>query len=126
MSNKLSQYSGLKNEITVYVPSTQKNGDAVENRQAIITDTQRLLSTLFGGFTSTSATGGWTLESGTVQSEGIELVSSSSDSISDNQIDSVVDYALKLCDSCNQEAISVKVNGVLHFIVEDKIYNGWG
>ena len=117
--NKLDKFTGLDQEISIYIPSTQKTGEVVQGRESIITNTQALLSSLFGGFTSTTAQGGWNLENGDLQRESVEVVSASASRLTDNDIDNVVDYAVTLCRELNQEAVSVKVNGKLHFITVD-------
>ncbi len=114
MSRKeLKNLFKLSHKVSVYVPTLQQSGDAVED--GWVEKTAALLSGLFGGSTSSDCIGYWILASGKLQRESVKLVFSYAETIDDQAIDKIYNHALSMKSVLNQEAISVEIDGSMYF-----------
>jgi len=115
-NKKLKNLIKLSSKVSIYVPSTQQTGEKVTDRAAAIDGTCKLMAELFGGCTHTHAIGTWILENGKPQNEHIEIVYSYAKILYIEKIDKVIEWCEELKRQCNQEVVSLEVNGELYFI----------
>jgi|ERR1019366_144259 hypothetical protein len=108
----------LTNCVKVYVPSTANvKTPAPALAQEMVEAACRLLAVLFGGFTAVPAKGGWMSDSFGLVVEDITIVYSFCDGAALLKgLPRVVALAKDIGDRMGQEAISLEVNGALHFI----------
>ena len=113
---QLEQLTKLDNNIKVYVPSTTDVDKKVDTSKQI-DNTLTLLSSKFGGSTSTKGTGTWVSEtSGLVKEEVTICESYCTGSALKNSLTEVIEYCEDLKKELSQEAISLEVNNKLYFI----------
>src|SRR4051812_48003333 len=107
----------LANCVKLYVPSTANVSDpAPEMAQAMTEAACRLLAVLFGGFTVQPAKGGWMSDTFGLVVEEVSLVYSFCDGAAlASGLPKVIRLAKDIAKRMGQEAISLEVNGVLHF-----------
>lgn len=104
----------LSHRLSVYVPTLQRTGEAVED--GWVDKTAALLSKLFGGSTSSDCVGYWVLASGKLQKENVRLVFSYAAEINDNAIDAVYQHVLAMKAACVQESCALELDGELYLI----------
>lgn len=116
MQKTLNNLFKLSHKVTIYVPSTVDVNKKTSNKKQV----DKMLtefSQMFGGATSTKALGCWTTEAGKLVKESVTLVYSYCNDIQlESNIQAVIKLAEDLKVEMNQEAISLEVNGDLHFI----------
>ena len=104
----------LPHSITVYIPSQQRNGAPIANRQSLLDDTIAQMVLLAGGATVTEGKGYWQGEDG-LAIEPVTLVSSYC-----QDLDSISDQVMALCQQlatrANQEAVSLAMDTALYFV----------
>jgi len=119
MENKktLKNLFKLSHKISLYVPTKDKNN--IELSQELINKMVDLTASTFsqvnGGATSTSALGYWKSASGELIKEKITVVFSYTNNL-EIAIESAIEIGEQLLTMANQDAISLEVNGELHFI----------
>ena len=100
----------------IYVPSTVNVNTAVDN-SAAVAGCLSFLSGLFGGATSTPARGAWLSDSAGLVLEDVTICYAFTNFwgfLRGRR--AVLDYAKKLRDDMQQEAVSVEINGRLYFV----------
>lgn len=106
----------LASKVTVYVPGTM-NTDKKANTAAYVNATAGLLSKLFGGATSTPATGYWmSSTAGLVKERSTMVFAYCSEKDLEAGIDQVVEHCHKMKQDLTQEAIAVEVNGTMYLV----------
>jgi len=113
---ELESLTKLDNNIKIYVPSTvdiDKNIDTSKQ----IDNTLTLLSTKFGGSTSTKGVGTWVSETAGLVKEDVTICESyCTGSALGKSLTEVISYCNELKAELSQEAISLEVNNKLYFI----------
>lgn len=107
----------LRSKVSIYVPSTIKVSEMVDN-SAMVDYVHTKLSEMFGGATCAPAIGGWVTESGELVKERVTIVYAF---CTEQQLDKYLEHdVLPLCEKIKkdmaQEAVSLEVNGELYFI----------
>jgi hypothetical protein len=75
------------------------------------------MSDLFGGATGYACYGAWISREGSLVKERVTICESfCTEQQLEASIDDIYDYCVTLRESLAQEAVSLEVNGVLHFI----------
>lgn len=106
----------LASKVTVYVPSTT-NTNKKANTTAHVNATAGLLSKLFGGATSTPATGYWmSSTAGLVKERSTMVFAYCSEKDLEAGIDQVVEHCHKMKQDLAQEAVAVEVNGTMYLV----------
>ncbi len=106
----------LSSKITVYVPATNNINEHVDNSEQV-NRTATLLSSLFGGATSTPALGYWVSPAAGLVAEKTTVVFAyASDSDLQKYIGEVVDLCEDLKQQMSQDAIALEINGEMYFI----------
>jgi len=118
MSNKLRYYDELTKRAAVYIPTTfGVNGKADrEDVYAAVDEAIELMAELFGGATVTKGAGAWTSDTAGVVKEIVYIVTAAADSIGDSEIDALVDFAEGIRERFEQEAVTLEIDGAMHFI----------
>lgn len=116
--NKLAFYDELTKRAAVYIPTTHgDNGKAdVADVYAAVDEAIELMAKLFGGATVTQGRGAWTNVDGNVVKETVYIVTAAADSIGDSEIDALVDFAEAIRNRFEQEAVTLEIDGAMHFI----------
>ena len=112
----LKKYESMENCVKLYVPSTADVDKPVDNKEQT-EKVMRKFAELFGGSTCTPATGAWIAENGKTVLEQTNIVYSyATERAIENNLSEVVALALEICHDMGQEAVSLEIDGVLHFI----------
>ena len=116
--NKLSFYDYLTNRAAVYIPTTHgDNGKAdVADVHAAVDEAVEIMAELFGGATVTQGRGAWTNVDGNVVKETVYIVTAAADSVGDDEIDRLVDFAEAIRNRFEQEAVTLELDGAMYFI----------
>ena len=104
----------LQHSVTVYVPSTQRDGSPVSDRDVLLQDTITALLGLCGGATVTDGVGYWQGDEG-LAVEHVSLVTSYCEDL-EAIIGDVLAVAEVLASKANQEAVSVALDNSLQFV----------
>ena len=113
---KLKACIKLSSKVTVYVPATAGVDTATDNTEQVKA-TAALLSSLFGGATSTPALGYWLSPVAGLVAENTTVVFAyASDSDLQAHVGTVVDHCEQLKRDMQQEAIALEINGEMYFI----------
>lgn len=106
----------LASRVTVYVPGTTSvNKKASTTKQ--VEATAKLLANLFGGATSTPATGYWSSpEAGLVKEKSTMVFAYCKQEDLEQGIGQVLDHCHAMKSELGQEAIALEVNGTLYLI----------
>ena len=113
---KLKACIKLSSKVTVYVPATCGVDTAADNTEQV-KSTASLLSSLFGGATSTPALGYWLSPVVGLVAENTTVVFAyASDADLQNGIESVIEHCETLKRDMKQEAIALEINGEMYFI----------
>lgn len=113
---QLKNLIALSQKVRIYVPSTVQVDTAVDSSEQVA-EALGLLSRCFGGATSYAAYGAWVAASGQLVKERVTICESFCDQQAlEAHIDAIYDFCLGLKGSMGQEAISLEVNGALHFV----------
>lgn len=116
MLGKLKNCIPLRSNIKIYVPSTV-NIDQERDNTAFVDESLSVLSAYFGGATSYACFGTWLTKEGKLVKERVTICESfCTENQLEANIDSLHDFCMSLKTRLNQEAISLEVNGALHFI----------
>lgn len=109
---------GLENKIAVYIPSTfgVNNPASSETIAFWIEATHRLLASAFGGATSQVALGSWIAKDGSLVTENVTIVYTYADTLSNQHLDIVFEFAVALRTAMKQEVIAIEINNRLHFV----------
>ena len=108
----------LQHSVTVYVPSTQRDGSPVADRDVLLQDTIAALLDLCGGATVTDGVGYWQGEEG-LAVEHVSLVTSYCESLEDIAGE-VIAVCQSLASRANQEAVSLALDNSLQFVSPPK------
>jgi len=105
----------LTNEVAVYVPSTIGESNADQALISRIVD-QALtdLSLVNGGATVTKGIGAWLSHDGKLVKESVTIVSSNCETITVQTLRTLAHLRKLVRESMAQEAVTVRVNGVLY------------
>lgn len=105
----------LSNEVAVFVPSTLGESSADPALISRIVD-QALteLSLVNGGATVTSGVGAWLSHDGKLVKESVTIVSSNCEKITSQTLRTLAKLRRLVRKSMKQEAVTVRVNGVLY------------
>lgn len=108
----------LNVKVAVYVPSTVKGNQPAPPALIAkwVRESKVRLANLFGGFTSYHAEGGWySPEHGLIE-ESVTVVQAYTDTEGLTKVPQVRELAKEIASEMEQEAVSVEVNGELHFV----------
>jgi len=115
-NTKLKNMFKLSSKITVYVPSTININQSINNTEHV-DKIASLLSSCFGGATSTIALGYWeSATDGLIKEKTTVIFAYCSDTDLQKHIESVVEACEELKKDLNQEAIALEINGDMYFI----------
>ena len=127
--NKQDSVFALPIEVSVLVPSTKNASDKIGKAEFAnrIEETQNYLSTLFGGFTSQDAEGGYTSEEkGLINEDVYEVTSFASAKDFKNKFETLVNQVKQWCKSWGQESIGLILEGDMFYIDKDIVYANGG
>ena len=102
-------------KVTITIPSTQKNGQPVQNRATYLDGAVRSMCGAFGGCTATDGTGSWVDDNGKTVSETVTVLTSyvDTDKVSRDEADGIMDnLAHWVKDRLNQYCVLVTVEYV--------------
>ncbi len=113
---KLQNLFKLSSKITVYVPATSNVNEKIDNK-IYVDQCASLLSSLFGGATSSPALGYWLSNtSGLVKENTTIVFAYCSDTDLQEHIEKVIDFCEKMKNELTQEAIALEINGEMYFV----------
>lgn len=112
-SLKLEKLFTLSHKVTVYVPSTMDINKEIDNAE-YVDEVATLLSSLFGGATSSQAIGYWNSPTAGLVKEKTVIVFAFAESL--EKIDLVIDKCEELKEKLNQDAIALEIDGQMYFI----------
>jgi hypothetical protein len=127
--NKQDSVFALPIEVSILVPSTKNASDKIGKAEFAnrIEQTQNYLSTLFGGFTSQDAEGGYTSEDkGLINEDVYEVTSFASARDFKNKFETLVNQVKQWCKSWGQESIGLILEGDMFYIDKDIVYANGG
>lgn len=105
----------LTNEVAVYVPSTLGESNADPALISHIVDQALVeLSSVNGGATVTNGIGAWLSHDGKLVKESVTIVSSNCETITLQTLRTLAKLRKTIRESMAQEAVTVRVNGVLY------------
>ena len=106
----------LASKVTIYVPATVNTNEAIDNTFHV-DKTAKMLSSCFGGATSSKAVGYWVSDQAGLVKENTTIVFAycTTDQL-ENNIDEVVEWCMGLKAEMAQEAIALEINGEMYFI----------
>lgn len=106
----------LSCQVKIYVPSTINVNENIDNSEWV-DKALSLLSTEFGGATSTKALGAWVAQNGQLIKENVTLVFAyaNQDKL-EQKIESIYDFCLLMKVALSQEAIALEVNGDMYLV----------
>lgn len=106
----------LSSKITVYVPSTIDINKEVDTSK-YVSATAKMLSTFFGGATSTEALGYWVSDTmGLVKEKSTMVFAYCNDNDLNANIEAVVNWCETMKAELKQDAIALEINGEMYFI----------
>lgn len=111
----LKDLFSLQEAITVYVPSTININQKTDSTM-YINKTAFVLSTLFGGCTTTENTGTWVSNTGELVKETTTTCKSFAESITASALNQVIELCKEIKYNLKQEAIALEVNNKMYFI----------
>lgn len=112
-SLKLEKLFTLSHKVTVYVPSTMDINKEIDNAE-YVDEVATLLSSLFGGATSSQAIGYWNSQTAGLVKEKTVIVFAFAESL--EKIDLVIDKCEELKEKLKQDAIALEIDGQMYFI----------
>lgn len=102
-SNKLAACIRLAHKVTVYVPGT--------------VGAASLLSSRFGGATSSPAVGYWLSDvHGLIRENTTIVFAYAAEQALESGVDAVVDFCAEMRDALDQEAVALEIDGEMYFI----------
>ena len=110
---KLSDVTRLDHRIAVYIPSQQKDGTRVPNRDSMLLAVCDDLTALCGGVTVTDGFGVWKDSQGRHVRESVSIAESFTDSIDSHKAAAVLALAVKLKDDMRQESVAFQLDSSL-------------
>ena len=106
----------LSSQVKIYVPSTFNVSEGFDST-AWVDKSLSLLSSEFGGATSTAALGAWVSSQGELVKEKITMVFSyAKQEQLEKSIDKIYEFCLTMKLELKQESIALEVNGDLYLI----------
>ena len=115
-SKRLKNLFKLSSRLTVYVPATNNANEAIDNK-IYVDRCAALLSSCFGGATSTPALGYWLSDSkGLIRENTTIVFAYCADADLQTKIDRVIDFCEGLKSELSQESIAMELNGEMYFI----------
>jgi hypothetical protein len=120
-NNSLKVNAMLKHKIAIYVPSTVKGSQPAPQTliDKWVKASKIMLASLFGGFTTYSAQGGWfSTEHGLIE-ETVQIVVAFTDDNGLKNLSQVQELAQQMAVDMAQEAVSVEVDGILNFVTTE-------
>jgi hypothetical protein len=106
----------LSSSVKIYVPSTQGIKERFDTLDWVLKGME-LLSSHFGGATSSAAMGAWVARSGELVKEDVTIILAyASESALSGAIDKIYDFCVEMKNALTQEAIALEVNGELYLI----------
>ena len=113
---KLKNMIELSSRLTIYVPSTININEEIDTTKQI-NETASKLSELFGGATSTAASGYWLSPSaGLVKENTTMIFAYCREAELEKYLDDVIAHCEKLKQELSQDAIALELNGKMYFI----------
>lgn len=112
-NSKLEKLFTLSHKVTVYVPSTVEINKEIDNAE-YVDEVASLLSSLFGGATSSQAIGYWNSPTAGLVKEKTTIVFAFAESL--EKIDLVIDKCEELKNILKQDAIALEIDGQMYFI----------
>ncbi len=103
-------------KVIMYMPSIQKDGQVIENRDNKLNDSLLLFADLFGGATSYNASGSWKLSDGKLQVEPITIIYSHVENLTNDTKTKFISYAKKLKADCKQDSVLIEIDNKPIFI----------
>lgn len=113
----------LSHSATVYVPSTQRDGVPVQDREVLLADVIQSVVGLCGGATVTQGVGYWQGEQG-LAVEAVSLVTGYCDDLASIQGEFVA-MCQSLAVQANQEAVSLALDNALEFVEALPVPEWW-
>jgi len=115
-TERLQNMFSLKSKVTVYVPSTTDIDREVDTRHYIDT-VASLLSSCFGGATSTPCIGYWNSDTkGLVKEKTTQVFAYADTESLERHLDSIIDYCVVMKETLKQDAIAFELNNQMYFI----------
>ena len=113
----LEKFESLDCKIAIFVPGTTNINKEADNT-IYIHEAAVLLSSLFGGASSSPVTGYWVSygDQKLVQENTTIVYANCKKADLEIYIDEIVTYCLQLCKELSQDCIALEVNGTLYFI----------
>lgn len=108
----------LTHKVAIYVPSTVKGNKPAPAAliKKWLGKVKRALAQHFGGFTAYKAQGGWVSAGGALIEENVVIVQAFTDEAGLSNVPAIKALAAELAADMEQEAVSVEVDGTLHFV----------
>ena len=115
-SNKLAACIKLAHKVTVYGPGTVGAATA-GNTSEWIARAASLLSSRFGGATSSPAVGYWLSDvHGLIRENTTIVFAYAAEQALEAGVDAVVDFCAEMRDALDQEAVALEIDGEMYFI----------
>lgn len=115
-NSRLTNLFKLGSKVTIYVPSTIDININIDTTE-YVENTATLLSTCFGGATSTEALGYWVSPtSGLVKEKSIMVFGYCKEADLEAHIEDIIDWCEKMKADLKQDAIALEINGEMYFI----------
>lgn len=113
---RLKNMFKLSSKISVYIPSTVDINISVDTTK-YIDDCATLLSTCFGGATSTSAIGYWESPTQGLVKEKTTMVFAYCDTDGlEKYTDEVIDFCENMKHELKQDSVALEINGEMYFV----------
>ena len=100
----------------MYVPSIEKTGVGIANRETVLNDSLLFFADNFGGATSYNAYGSWKLSNGKLQVEPVTIIYSYTEKLTEAKKHKFITYAKKLKTECNQDSVMIELDNKPMFI----------
>lgn len=115
-SAKLAACVKLAHKVTVYVPGTV-SADVAGDTSAFVDAAAALLSSCFGGATSSPAAGYWmSAEHGLIREKTTVVFAYAAGADLTARVDDVVTFCADMREQLEQEAIALEIDGEMYFI----------
>ena len=101
------------NKVIMYIPSFEKSGKEIKNRDKVLNDSLLFFADNYGGATSYEANGSWKLANGKLQVEPVTIIYSHTKKAQKTKL---IKHARKLKLECKQESVMLEVNNEAIFI----------
>lgn len=101
------------NKVIIYIPSMQKDGSVIKDRDSLLNDSLLFFAENYGGATSYNANGSWILSNGKLQVEPVTIIYSHTKKAQKTKL---IKHARKLKLACKQDSVLIEVNEEAIFI----------